>query len=740
MKKSLLIIFLLSLVFPQIIAGERTEQQMREAAAKVLNKNSIRRAAYNGELKELLSLSKLKIYGYDDGGFAIVANDDRFNDIIGYSTTSLKDSMPCGFEWWLETANKVMQQGNSRRSSRAKKNMGSISPLLTTKWGQQRPFNDELIVKRSEGTYEFVTGCVATAMAQLMNYYKYPTTGEGSYSYDIPYNNNGITFTITFSANFSNSIYDWDNMLDNYEKYLRNTTKDAHTQAVAKLMKDCGVAVHTRYSDSTHGSSSTLSSAFNALKTYFKYDDATQFYDRSKYGNEEWMNLIINELAKGRPILYSGADANNKNGHAFVLHGYDSSGKVYINWGWYGDCDGYYDLDILTPDDYQFSYNQAMIFTKPGNYIEDAIFHTLTITANGNGSVSLDNQNGILLKNETRSFNLKEGIKAKLVFAPDDGCKIKSVKVNGTDVTSNVIDNSYTIENISSDTTVDVEFKEDDSSYNIRQFISAVYYSGSISQTGDLINAGSQLYWQFSNNSSVSVTLKSIQLIDGKTGTEGNIMSANNFEVEAHYSVTCSTILGSGMHIPLICRFKYEYNGAIYTIDAVYGEPQSYTLTYIVDGVVYKTYVLEEGQAITPEANPSKEGYTFSGWSEIPETMPAKDVTVTGSFTINKYKLTYMVDGEVYKSYEIEYGAPITPEAVPIKEGYDFSGWDNVPETMPAHDVTVSASFTLGITVISKDSENVKIFDIKGNQIGKLKKGVNIIRTKDGKTKKVTVK
>ena len=89
MKKSLLIISLLFLVFPQIIAGERTEQQMREAAAKVLNKNNIRRAAYNSELKELLSLPKLKIYGYDDGGFAIVTNDDRFNDIIGYSTTSL---------------------------------------------------------------------------------------------------------------------------------------------------------------------------------------------------------------------------------------------------------------------------------------------------------------------------------------------------------------------------------------------------------------------------------------------------------------------------------------------------------------------------------------------------------------------------------------------------------------------------------------------------------------------------
>ena len=780
MKKSLLIISLLFLVFPQIIAGERTEQQMREAAVKVLNKNNTRRVAYNGKLKELLSLSKLKIYGYDEGGFAIVTTDDRFDDIIGYSTTSLKDSMPCGFKWWLETANKVMQQGNSHRSYRAKRSMGSISPLLTTKWGQQRPFNDELILKRSEGTYNFVTGCVATAMAQLMNYYKYPTTGQGSNSYSRNYNNsNGITFTVTYSADFGNSVYDWDNMLDNYDDYLWSTTQDTHTQAVAKLMKDCGVAVNTKFS--TSASTASLNSAVNALKTYFKYDDATQLYNRSEYGNEEWMNLIINELDKGRPILYRGSEANGNNGHAFVLHGYDSTGKVYINWGWYGDCDGYYDLDILTPNDYQFSHKQSMIFTKPGINIEDAQFHTLTITANGNGSVSLDNQNGISVKNETRTFNLKKGGKAKLVFAPDDGCKIKSVKVNGTDVTSNVIENSYTIESINSNTTVDVEFKDDDSGYSIRQYISATYNGGSISQTNDVVNVGSQLKWKFSNNSSVSVTLKSIQLIDGQTGAGGTITSANNYEVGAHSSVTCTTQLGSGMHLPLICRFKYEYNGATYTIDAVYGEIHSYTLTlkstgngsvtysgntirektstfninegssatltikpdngyrtksvivngtdvtsqvsnnqytikninsnitvevefeaipiytltYVVDGEIYKTLEIEYGTTITPEAEPTKEGYTFSGWSEIPKTMPANDVTITGTFTVNKYKLTYMVDGIEYKSYEVEFSAKITPEAEPTKEGYTFSGWNEIPSTMPAQDVTVTGSFTI---------------------------------------------
>ena len=90
-----------------------------------------------------------------------------------------------------------------------------------------------------------------------------------------------------------------------------------------------------------------------------------------------------------------------------------------------------------------------------------------------------------------------------------------------------------------------------------------------------------------------------------------------------------------------------------------------FKLLYQVDGIDYKSYNIEYGATIIPEAEPTKEGYTFSGWSEIPATMPAHDVTITGTFIINKYKLTYIVDGEVYKTYDIEYGASITPEAEP---------------------------------------------------------------------------
>ena len=130
----------------------------------------------------------------------------------------------------------------------------------------------------------------------------------------------------------------------------------------------------------------------------------------------------------------------------------------------------------------------------------------------------------------------------------------------------------------------------------------------------------------------------------------------------------------------------------------------SYKITYKIVGDYftnnnYKEETLEYGAQITPEANPTQEGYTFSGWSEIPETMPAHDVVVEGSYTKNSYKITYKIVGDYftnnnYKEETLEYGAQITPEVNPTQEGYTFSGWSEIPETMPAHDVEVVGSYT----------------------------------------------
>lgn len=165
-----------------------------------------------------------------------------------------------------------------------------------------------------------------------------------------------------------------------------------------------------------------------------------------------------------------------------------------------------------------------------------------------------------------------------------------------------------------------------------------------------------------------------------------------------------------------------------------------YKLTYQVDGVEYKTYEVEYNASITPEAEPTKEGYTFSGWSEIPETMPAKDVTITGTFSINKYKLTYMIDDKVYKEMTYEYGATITPEPKPEGDYATFE-WKDLPQTMPAHDVVVYASYTSGIVeVLMATQRNMRIYTPNGKKLNKPQKGLNIIVLDDGTVKKVIVK
>ena len=143
----------------------------------------------------------------------------------------------------------------------------------------------------------------------------------------------------------------------------------------------------------------------------------------------------------------------------------------------------------------------------------------------------------------------------------------------------------------------------------------------------------------------------------------------------------------------------------------------NYNLIYMVDGKEYKKVAIAYGSAVTAEAAPEKEGYTFSGWSTIPATMPANDVTVTGTFAVNYYTITYKVDGNVYKTVSVAYGSAITPEPVPTKDGYVFSGWSTIPATMPANNLEVTGSFTsTGIKGISS-STFVNVYNIEGKMI-----------------------
>ena len=141
------------------------------------------------------------------------------------------------------------------------------------------------------------------------------------------------------------------------------------------------------------------------------------------------------------------------------------------------------------------------------------------------------------------------------------------------------------------------------------------------------------------------------------------------------------------------------------TVDAIF-EVNTYTLTYTVDGAFYKSFEVKYGEAITATAEPAKTGYTFSGWNGVPSTMPANDVTVTGTFTVNSYKLTFMSDGKVYDEKTYDFGADITAPAEPTKTGYTFAGWDKeIPATMPAENTVITAKWNVNKYTITFDTD-----------------------------------
>ena len=166
------------------------------------------------------------------------------------------------------------------------------------------------------------------------------------------------------------------------------------------------------------------------------------------------------------------------------------------------------------------------------------------------------------------------------------------------------------------------------------------------------------------------------------------------------------------------------------TIEGSYSV-NSYLLTYTVDGEIVKADSIAYGTVITLLDEPTKEGYTFSGWSEAPETMPANDVTISGTFTINQYTITYIIDGEVFATDTINYGEAITVPEVPVKENYDFAWIDEIPETMPAEDIVINGSYTsTDIVNIERNEEILYIYSTDGQRVNELQKGINIVLQK----------
>ena len=352
-------------------------EDAKKLAAKAIGKNEVVNVQPGAEVSSRMAVSPVDapafyMFNSEDGkGFAIISGDDEFPEVIGYSETgriNLDGTLPDALVAYLEAYSRyVADVRNDVATPPVREGVGSattnsVAPLCKSTWGQGYPYNGYCPM---EGVNTCPVGCVATAMAQIMYYYKHPERAEGGLIvYDTGNENIGTYGYMIEDFSTDEHIYQWDLMRDDASMML-GVANSASRNAVAQLSYDCGIATRMAYTLS--GSGTSESEALYAFHEYFDYSANTSLAFRNMVSSqEEWNAMIKNELDEGRPVLFcgvsskgSGADAA---GHAFIVDGYTKSGTVHVNWGWDGSSDGYYNIVTLDMGEYAFSEEQSVIY------------------------------------------------------------------------------------------------------------------------------------------------------------------------------------------------------------------------------------------------------------------------------------------------------------------------------------------------------------------------------------------
>ena len=318
-------------------ARQRITKQMspRRAGAAAEDLRLVATRFYQ-EWEDVMAPS-LYMFNVGEGqGYVIAGADDRIPAMLGYSDQGAldPDNLPVNMQAWLEEYNDQMEYLNRHPEAAAPRRTvsgGSIDPLLTTAWDQGKPYNNMCPM---DGDQRSAVGCSATAMAQIMNYWKWPNQTIAEIPEYITENKK-----LTVPAIPAGTVIDWDNMLP---KYIGNET-EAQNNAVANLMLLCGASIQMNYSSAGSGAWVTE----YAWKTYFDYDAAAHYEKRVAYRQAAWNQMVYDELAAQRPVLYVGFSSGD--GHAFVIDGYGDDDYFHVNWGWSSGSNGYYLLSILDP-------------------------------------------------------------------------------------------------------------------------------------------------------------------------------------------------------------------------------------------------------------------------------------------------------------------------------------------------------------------------------------------------------
>jgi len=373
----------------------------------------------------------------NDGGYVIVSGDDRTEPILGYVDHGTFDpaDIPENMRSWLQlyadqikfiVDNDIKAESPMlRKSKKVRATKHSIPELLTTRWNQGSPYNILCpLYYKGDGTQARpASGCVATAMAQVVNFYKFPLKTKAviaahSKTYTL---DDGTQKTITAKAIPRNTPIDWENMRDSYSW---NGDENATVQdtAVAQLMLMCGQGVKMGWGASSGASTSNSRDFF---VNCFGYNERAYWGGRGNYSIDEWFDMLYNEISAGYPVLYAGHSSGG--GHAFVLDGFDGDNLFHVNWGWGGSSNGWFLVSILNPGDNSgmgassssdgYSMSQGALFglRAPSNPKEDTYLSIRDVTiVNTSIKATFANNTGatggfhaaILMENEDGELSL----------------------------------------------------------------------------------------------------------------------------------------------------------------------------------------------------------------------------------------------------------------------------------------------------------------------------------------------
>ena len=327
------------------------------------NSHALTRASQAAlSLNEVASTNAYYIFNVGKGqGFVIASADDRTADVLGYAEEGTYDEQQCPASLKMLLAQyrqevsmlNDMPAATKPAATRASRKLQPIEPLLKTTWSQYGPYNLQTPMHNDK---HCVTGCVATAAAQIMGYYQYPKKAPALPAYKAPSAQLQV-------PELAESTFEWNDILPSY----RISTTQQQQDAVAKLMRYVGQAVSMDYTADDSGADSYNVILF--LTRLFGYSKDMHRVFRDRYTSEEWCNLIYDELKAKRPVYYFAEDVVYNYGHAFVCDGYKEGDYFHINWGWGGQFNGYYRLSVLSPREYGFKQLPSVFTREQGAII-----------------------------------------------------------------------------------------------------------------------------------------------------------------------------------------------------------------------------------------------------------------------------------------------------------------------------------------------------------------------------------